>query len=325
MYICLLILFLFGATTFSQVSTSPYIIKKGKLSYDFSFAELAVKYLETEDSLYLVKIASLNAVDHILRHANQYHYNVPKKSSLDLVKYLLTPIEEKKKVLAKFKRNLEYAKREIADADFPQQYCLKYLPEGFEYSGSLFFTFGYDLGVAFDKNASVNLAHPNYLENMSEIRYYSLHELHHAGLLEIKSSGMPSLAITNYRDMLKLIDILTQLEGMGTYAPLAIRKEESAMNTDKDYVCIQDDELMKIYEQEYFEIYNHFKNNPNVILTDKDWKKLSILSNKRRLWYRVGALMAQKIDEELGREKLTELIIQPSGNFILTYMDLRKY
>ena len=318
-----MILFLTGSISCRQISSSPDIIKKGKLNYDFTFAELAVKYLETEDSLYLQEIANLEAINHIFKHANQYHYNVPKESRLDLVKYLLTPIEEKKKVLPKFKRNLEYAKTQIAATDLPQQYCLEYLPEGFEYSGSLFFTFGYDLGVVYGKNASLNLAHPNYLEDMYEIHYYSLHELHHAGFFEIKNSPMPSLAITNYEQMSKLIEILTHLEGMGTYVPLSIREKENAMNSDGDYVCLQDDELMKTYEQEYFNIYNHFKNNPHALVTDDDWDKLSILSDKRRLWYRVGATMAQTIDKKLGREKLTELIAQPSENFISTYLRLK--
>lgn len=63
--------------------------------------------------------------------------------------------------------------------------------------------------------------------------------------------------------MAELIDFFTQLEGMGTYAALDIRKRENAMNTDKDYIALQDSVLMKEYINEYFEIYFHFKNNPD--------------------------------------------------------------
>ena len=80
---------------------------------------------------------------------------------------------------------------------------------------------------------------------------------------------------------------------------------------------------MNDYKKEYLEIYNYFKNNPKQQLTEKDWEKLSVLSNKKRLWYRVGALMAKSIDKKLGREKLVQLISEPSGNFINIYLASR--
>jgi len=306
-----------------QNSSASGLIKKGKLTYDFTFAELAIKYLETEDSTYLFEMANLKATEHIFKHANQYKYNVPRKSKLSLVKYLLTPIEEKRNILVEFKRNLEYAKRKIAIIDFPQQACQNYLPHGFEYTGNLFFTFGYDLGVVFDNNASLNLAHPNYLKDMNEIRYYALHELHHAGFFDVKDKPMPSLDILNFKEMAEFIEILTHLEGMGTYVPLALREQEGAMNADEDYVCLQNKELMKTYGQEYFEIYNYFKKNPDRLVDDKDWKLVAVLSNKRRLWYRVGALMAQTIEDKIGRDKLVNLIAEPSKNFIETYLEVK--
>lgn len=302
-FICFLLLFVNISASLCQNSLSHSIIKKGRLTYDFTFADLAIKYIETEDSIYLLKIANLKATEHIFKHANQYRYNVPRKSKLSLVKYLLTPIEEKKEILTAFKRNLQYAKKEIAMTDFSQMICANYLPDNFEYSGSLFFTFGYDLGVVFDNNASINLAHSNYLEDMNEIRYYSLHELHHAGFFEVKAKAMPSIDILTFKEMAEFIEILTHLEGMGTYVPLKLRKQEGAMNSDEDYVCLQAKDLMNTYEEEYFDIYNHFKNNPNRLIEGSDWKLVAILSNKRRLWYRVGALMAQVIEEN-GKRKV---------------------
>lgn len=142
------------------------------------------------------------------------------------------------------------------------------------------------------------MAHSNYLEDMNEIRYYSLHELHHAGFFEVKAKAMPSIDILTFKEMAEFIEILTHLEGMGTYVPLKLRKQEGAMNSDEDYVCLQAKDLMNTYEEEYFDIYNHFKNNPNRLIEGSDWKLVAILSNKRRLWYRVGALMAQVIEEK---------------------------
>jgi len=139
----------------------------------------------------------------------------------------------------------------------------------------------------------------------------------------LKNNIMPSLDITNYKEITQLIEYFTHLEGMGTFAPLDIRKKENAMNIDKDYIALQDSGLMKEYEKEFFDIYFHFKNNPDSLITEEDWDKLSILSDKKRLWYRIGASMAQTIDNNLGREKLVSLIPEPSENFINTYLMIK--
>ena len=322
-YFFAIIVFLAGFSSCGQNNEQTFIIRKGNIVYDFTFAELAVKYLETDDSTYLQRIAELKATEHILNHAKRFNYNVPKNSKIELVTYLLSPADEKKEILADFKRNLRYAKNNIAEIDLAQKVCLQYLPDSFHYSSNLFFTFGYDLGVVYSKNASVNLAHSYYLKNTNEIKYYSIHELHHAGFVMLKNNIMPSLDITNYKEMTQLIEYFTHLEGMGTFAPLDIRKKENAMNIDRDYIALQDPGLMKEYEKEFFDIYFHFKNNPDSLITEEDWDKVSILSDKKRLWYRIGASMAQTIDKNLGREKLVSLISEPSENFINTYLMIK--
>lgn len=318
------IIILIGLCASCMKKEQSYKIQKGKVTYDFSFAELAVKYLETNDSVYLYKISELDALKHLMKHAKRYKYSVPKESELALAKHLLSPLEKRKAILPAFKQNLEYAKKNVAEMDVAQSIASQYLPVRSSFNGTLFFTFGYDLGVAYENNASLNLAHRFYLENRREIKYYSIHELHHAGFIYQKNSKMPSIDITNYRQATELIEYLTHLEGMGTYAPYEIRRKEGALNIDKDYISLQDSVLMNKYEEEYFEIYNHFKLNPENLISKDDWGKISILSNKRRLWYRVGAKMAQTIDSKLGREKLIGLISQPSENFIATYLNIRE-
>ena len=205
----------------------------------------------------------------------------------------------------------------------PQKECLKYLPDYFEYSAVLFFTFGYDLGVVFGNNASVNLAHPHYFNNQDEIKYYSIHELHHAGFVALKQNRMPSLDIMKYEEMAALIEYYTHLEGMGTYASLALRRQENAMDTDEDYIVLENAALMKEYEKEYFKIYSHFKDDPKREINDKDWEMISVLSDDKRLWYRVGAHIARTIDSKLGRKELVELISGPSEHFLNTYLRIK--
>ena len=296
------------------------IIQKGNVAYDFSFATLALKFFETNDSLYLQKIATLQATEHLLNHSRRFNSGVPNNSGLELVTYLLS-FGNSEEELARFKRNLDFAKKHIAKTDIPQKIALQFLPKDFTFSSSLFFTFGYDLGVAYGNNASLNLAHPFFLENRNELIFFAIHELHHAGFIMLKGY-MPSLNITTFREMAELIEYLTHLEGMATLAPLEIRMKENAMNTHRDYVVLQDAELLKEFTKQFFEIYFHFKNNPDSIITNDDWSKIHILSDGKRLFYIVGAHMAQTIDQEFGREKLVSLIAQPSEKFITTYLEI---
>jgi hypothetical protein len=300
------------------------IVKNGPVTYDFTFAELAIKYLETNDTGYLYKIAESNAARHIYNHAIKFKSDIPRDSPLELVKHLLLPIGEKRLLLPDFKRNLKYARDSIAGTGFVPRECLLYLPAGFEYKSTcLFFTFGYDLGVVIDGNASINLANSHYLKSMTEIKYYSVHELHHAGFVTLRDNFMPSLKISKYKEMANLIEYYTQMEGMAVYAALDVRKKDNALTTDNDYIALLDSSLMRAYEKEFFDIYFYFKKNPEAEITEADWNKLSILSDEKRLWYRVGALMAQVIDNGIDRKKLVSLITEPSEKFFNTYLTLR--
>ncbi len=299
-----------------------FTVKKGGVVYDFSFAELGIRYLESGDTAYLPRIAALEATRHLFAHANHFDYSIPHATRLELVKSLLNPIGEKREALPGIRQNLAYARKELAMTDLPQKVCLQYLPDTFHYASHLYFTIGYDIGVVYGNNASLNLANSYFLEHPHEIRYYAIHELHHAGLVTLKHNRMPSIGISTCREMTGLIDYFTQLEGMGTYAPLAIREKEHAMDVDKDYIALQDSLLMDQYTKEYFEIYSHFRDHPDSLLTEEDWGLLSVLSDEKRLWYRVGARIAETIDTELGREKLVSLIPGPAGDFIQTFLEL---
>ena len=302
---------------------NTFKIQKGSLVYDFSFAELAIKYLETGDSSYLRKIASLEATEHLLNHANQFNYNVPKESAYELSVYLLSDFPDDEKVIEVIRKNLQFAIDSIALTDLPQIICLQYLPEGFVFTGKLFFTVGYDLGVVYANNASLNIAHPRFITNIDEMKYYAIHELHHAGFVQLKDNLMPSLDISTYGEMAELIEYFTHLEGMGTYAPLDSRIKSDALASDQDYIALMDIEKMERFEKEFFDIYFHFKNYPDKILNPEDWQRFTPLSDDKRLWYRVGAHMAKKIDESKGREKLVEILNEPTEIFIRTYLNLK--
>ena len=307
------------ATVFSQEIEK----KQASLTYDFSFAELAIQYLETGKTEYLYEISNFESATHIFNHALNFNDGMPTDSKLELVTYLLSPMDKQRELLPYFKKNLKFAKESLAETGIIEEITLNFLPENFTFSGSLFFTFGYDIGVAFGQNSSLNLAHPIFSNNMNEMKYWAIHELHHAGFIMLKGGYMPSLDMVTYKEMAHIIEYFTHLEGMGTYAPLGIREQENAMDTHQDYVAIQDLEFIKELEKEYFDIYFYFKNSPENLLTEEDWGKINILSDAKRLWYVVGAHIAQTIDQKIGREKLISLISEPSEKFITTYLKLK--
>jgi len=286
--------------------------------YDFTFAEQALRYLESGDNGIIREISETDAARHIFAHSQAYRTDLKLSTPYALVEYLLKKAAEKKNTAEILKKNIAYAKAEIAGKNYPEKICLQYLPRDFEYKGSLYFTCGYDIGVTFGGNASLNLAHGNFENDQNELKYYSVHELHHAGFTAIKKE-MPTLNITSYAGMARIIEYFTHLEGMGVYAPLEERRKDNALNNDRDYTALIDKKLMKEYETQYFAIYSKFKNLPDKELAADDWNCLSEMSDGKRLWYTVGAMMAEKIDRTSGREHLVSLIAQPSENFIKEY------
>ena len=310
--------------------------------YDFSYAELAIKYLETGNPEYLHEIANLNAADHLHNHALQSLLpGGSVGSKLELVTHFLSPIDEQRELLPIFKKNLVFAKESLAKSGIAEKIALKFLPADFSFSGSMFFTFGYN-HVAHGENNSLNLAHPMFSDDMNEIIYVAIHELHHIGFIKLKDGYMPSLDITTYKEMLHKIEYATHLEGIATYAPFGAIEQDlkgmatdesfgkieiervSAMNFQKFYIVLQDLQLMQELETEFFDIYFHFKNEPDRLLTDEDWYKFQVLSYTKGLFYIVGAHMAKTIDNNLGREKLVNLISEPTENFIATYLELNR-
>jgi hypothetical protein len=207
------------------------------------------------------------------------------------------------------------------------------LPEGVDFSDSTcFFTFGYDVGVAFLCNCHINLASTVFREHMDEIKYFTIHELHHAGY--IMQSGMPMQTLSDYKthdDMVKLIERTCHLEGMGTYAPFGIREKEGALggvlDCLGDYTALLDPRVMDELVSEFFETYNYFKETSDKEIDENDWKKYFFLTGStggKRHFYKVGAFMAMAIDRHFGREYLNGLISKPPAQFIYSWITLKQ-
>ncbi len=318
--IFILCLFILSCSTCKNVSKGS--ITNGNVLYDFTLADLSIKYIQTGDSSIISDIVKTEGLKLLYNHANWSGNNSKNLSLKDFAKTIIDR-DNRKINIESIIGNLQYAKDSIATIDYPQNICLKYLPKVFRFSSLLCYTVGYDIGIVFLNNSSVNLSHKYFLENSSELKYYSIHELHHAGFVSLKKNYMPSLKINTYREMAKLIAYFTHLEGMAVYAAYDERAKNNALNRDSDYIALLDTTLMKKHTNRYFEIYNHFLTNSNDTLKENDWLMLGELSSDNRLWYRVGSRMAEIIDKNLGRDKLTNLISEPSEIFINTYLLLK--
>ena len=292
------------------------------LEYDFAFAELAVKYLETGDLDYLRMIGDLPASQHMINHAKYFGNATQASTTLEFISQFFSPLDKQRESLLVFKRNLCYAKEMVAKTCIAEVSALRYLPKDFTFAGNVFFTFGYDIGVAFGRNCSLNLAHPIFSNDVREILFYAIHEIHHIGFIAEKGGEMPSFSALRTRgDMANAIEYCTHLEGMAVYAPFSMREDEGTIDTDNDYVSLSSPCVLKEMEKEYFNIYRYFKGCPDAPLSKEDTQKISILSDEKRLWYIVGGHMAKVIDQIHGRKKLTALISENSENFISLYIE----
>ncbi len=293
------------------------------LHFDARFAVDALAYLESGDRRLLDQLARSPAALHILNHARNFeNADVPRESAEALVASLLEPREERAKRAAACGRSLAFFTGPLLDDLHWLHDVLRYLPAGFRFHGTLFLTFGYDIGVAFPPNASLNGATPHFDGHPRELLYYAIHELHHAGFMTIHPP--PRFAdLKTCRDLLSLVRYSTQLEGMAVFAAWERRRAEGALGDDADYVALQDAARMERDEALYFKDYDGLKKRAGQPADKDAWAVIERMSGGERLWYRVGAVMADRIEKKLGRPALVNLVGRGPGSFFQSYLSLR--
>jgi len=286
--------------------------------FDFTFVDAALQYLDTGDEAVLVGIVESPGAKHLAAHASLVSLGEQERSTREIVEELLQPRLEK----AEYAREVRQLLRTVRQDTVRQAACLSevlaYLPEGTVIRGRLYFTYGYDIGVAVSGNASLNLAHAHFLQDPGEVWFYCVHELHHAGFQLFHD--MPKIAeLATTHDLLCLIEYATQLEGMAVYAAWNWRERAGALSGDEDYEALQDDDRMARYEREYFEMYRRLRSEPVRPLADSDWAIIERMSSGDRLWYRVGARIAATIEATQGRGELLRLVEAGPTAFIDAY------
>jgi hypothetical protein len=291
------------------------------LHFDATFTSEAIEFLRSRSPALLDQIAASPAAAHLLSHARNFDYDVPRDSASALVGYLLQRPGNHIREIQTCEQSLAFFSGPMLDDPHWVGDTLSYLPSDFRFHGTLFLTFGYDIGVAISNTASLNCAHVHFKDHPRELLYYAIHELHHVGFMSYQPP--PKLSeLKTCADLLRLIEYSTQLEGMAVLAAYQRRHDEHAVTGDEDYVALDDEQRMQHDEVLYFDDFNYLKRRGTEPADAAAWAVIDRMSSGERLWYRSGAKMAQKIEQARGRPALLELIKKGAADFLQTYETL---
>ena len=193
---------------------------------------------------------------------------------------------------------------------------LRYLPRGHLFDTTIYLIGGYD-SIVYGEDVALNLTFRKYLDDPREAVYYLIHELSHAGYFRYRK--MPDLRrINTSHDLLKIVRLLTHLEGMGVASPLRERLKEGAL-ADDDYRVLLNKSKRRARVREYFELISRLENAPNRLVRPGDPELGDFSSKPGRLWYVAGGHMALTIEEGCGLGKLQNIVKSGPKRFFETY------
>ena len=197
---------------------------------------------------------------------------------------------------------------------------LKYLPRRHYFSTIVYLNFGYD-SIVFGENVALNLNSHQFSLDRRESTYYLIHELAHAGY--VRYHPMPDLGkIRTNQQLLKAIEYLTHLEGMGVKSALRLRIQESGLLSN-DYKVLLDDSERAARVTRYFKLLDKLKSKIPEEKTKSRRRIFQEMNGKKtRLWYITGCHMAEEIEKQRGTETLRNLVKQGSDAFFRSYFDL---
>ena len=198
------------------------------LIVDFDFIHEGLRYIADPTPERLDTLASLSATDHMLTHArltDRDEFDLSSETAF--VASLLDPlIQRRDELLPKLESNVaflearpQYWRTCRAEAD-------RYLwPR--ETTPRLFLTLGYDIGVALPGEASINIAHRYFLDDVEEALYYCVHEIHHSGVLP--RHPFPVIReIRTSSELASLVRLSLMVEGTAVYAAWELRRRGGA-------------------------------------------------------------------------------------------------
>lgn len=288
---------------------------------DARLAELSMDYLASGRESLLDGMAATPAATHLLRHARNWQYEVPRDSSRALVQSLVSPREARAARAEGARRVLAYFQGALRDDPTWVAEVRRALPAEAAQPVSLFLTFGYDSGVACPGTASLNAAHPTFHKNLQELRYMAIHECQHAVFMTYQPPpAMESVRST--AQLQALAEYALQLEGMATWAAWDCREKEGGLDGDEDYRVLRDEGQIQRLERRFMDVHAALKAracdpgpaNPSI-------RALMMgLYDQDRTFYRFGAYAARRIERQRGRAAVTALVKAGPQAFLATYL-----
>ena len=291
------------------------------LTLDARHAALGIEYARAASPELLREMAALPATEHLLRHARTFdNEDAPRESTEALTRHLASPADGSPLDAAACSRSLAVFTGPMQDDPRWIGDVLRYLPADFRFRGALYLTFGYDIGVAEGATASLNCAHRFFRESPRELIYYAVHELHHVGFMSYQPSR-PLSKLRTYADLAAFVAWATQMEGMAVWAAEPRRRAEGALGSDgsADYLALQDEARLDRLEDVYFRELDALKARGDATAGSDSFLATYEAFAKERLWYRIGARMARRIEEAEGRPALVALVREGPQRFLADY------
>ena len=189
-----------------------------------------------------------------------------------------------------------------------------YLPPGSPSAERLFAVIDYDIGVAAPPDVALNAAHERFLNNPGEGVFYACHEAHHVGFLHHRPLPDPT-ALGGPGVLGKMVDFITQMEGMAVHAAWPLRKQAGALEADPDYeVYLSDDKALEAAKA--WRTMRALCGTTEFDDSEVINKVLNAMTSGHRLAYRYGAVVCQAMEKAYGRENLASSVLDP-GTFKL--------
>lgn len=290
----------------------------GRVHIDGSYARLGVAYLRNPDPSALMGIARTPAALVITEHARRVTLGSSAPTATALVARLFAELDHAGVEATRLEALLHTMERDHDAQRRCRAEAGAYLPGGALDGAVVHLTLGYDIGVALAGAATLNLAHPRFRDAPRELWYYCVHELHHAGFM--RYHDLPELAsVRTTTELAGLVRRLTFMEGLAVHAARGWRAAEGGLDGDPDYVALGDPDRMRRYVEEYFRLHDALAGTPDRPVDTADWEIVARMSGGDRLWYRVGAAMADRIERSLGRRALLDAVVAGADRFFGLY------
>lgn len=267
---------------------------------DDSFARLVFRAAVNETQELRDKLLAHPAIEALSRHQQLMgNTSYPIKDLLDQMLYSIRRDHPSTKVL-------EFWKQKYSELMLFAEAAIEYLPTHLPSAFSIYLVMGYDIGIASPPDIVLNVGHQHFMQEPQELGYYATHEAHHVGFM--RNSPIPPMNELNDPVQLeKLVGYFTQLEGMAVHAVYEIRKEQSALSGDADYLIYTDPDMAQRVVKRYGELVTKIRYS-SYVSNDTLGMILTAMSSGERLWYQFGALVAWTIEKKHGRNILVKSI-----------------